>query len=204
MTIVVEDGSGSSSPTPNSYVTIAEFRDFWTDRNDSLDFNVSSPYPSPGDGVEDVIVEAALRRAWDYMLQRYRLRWVGSRAKAFQAGDWPRRGVPVPDFFDPFYRNVNVPFNFRTTLYVPENEVPQEVKDAQMFLARAAISDATTVTALQTSLGRRTKREKLDVLEVEYADASEGGARETTYYWDSEQRLKPFLKFGQVGTVLRS
>lgn len=204
MTIVVEDGSGSSSPTPNSYVTIDEFRSFWIDRNDALDFEVSSPYPSPGDGVTDAVVEAALRRAWDYMLQRYRLRWVGSRARAFQAGDWPRRGVPVPDFFDPFYRNVNVPFDFRTTLFIGEDTVPQEVKDAQMFLARAAISNATTVTTLQASLGRRTKREKLGELEVEYEGASEGGAREVTYYFDAEQRLKPYLKSGVVGTVLRS
>jgi hypothetical protein len=136
------------------------------------------------------------------------MRWKGARMDAFQAMDWPRRGVEVPDFFDPFYTNPGVPISFQNTAFVPENVVPTEVKHSHLLLARSTMDStgAPTVT-LQPTVGRATKREKLgaDSLEVEYFDVSSMGARQTTIYWDSQQLLLPFLKAtGANGSVVRS
>ena len=200
MAIVVEDGTQGAlaSPRPNSYVTIQETRDFLEPRGDAV-FVAGSPLTPT-----DALVEAALLRAWDYMLQRWRLRWRGGRIQPQQPGDWPRKGVPVPDFFDPFYRDPEVPFDLRDIYFIPENEVPQEVKEAQMFLCAAAFSDATTVVPLQTSIGRKTKREKLGDLEVEYFGNSEGGGRQIQHYYDAEMRVQPFLKSAFTGRALRA
>lgn len=183
MTIVVETGTGAGSPTPNSYVTVDEFTDFTTLRG-LTDIAES----------DDEQKESALIKAVDYMQQAYRLLWHGSRIQAFQALDWPRRGVAVPDFFDPFYRQNNVPFAFQDTLFVPENFVPREVKTAQMLIAHATYSGATSSGTLQPSLGRTTKREKLGDLEVEYMDALDGATRVTTVYWDAKKTIEPFLR----------
>jgi len=198
MAIVVEDGTGgaSASPRPNSYVSIAELRTFLESRGDAL-FS-ASPQPS------DVLVEAALLRASDYLIQRFRMRWRGGRVEALQPLDWPRKGVPVPDFFDPFYRDPEVPFDLRDIYYIAENTVPQEVKEAQMFLAAAAFADASTVNSLQADIGRRTKREKLGDLEVEYFGNDQGGSRIVQYYYDAEMRLQPFLKSAFTGRALRA
>lgn len=192
--LVIEDGTVlNGSPRPNSFVTEDEFRDYYALRND---LNASE--------ADAEAVCAAIVFAWDYLNQNYRLRFVGSLVNVGQAGTWPRRGVPVPDFFDPFYRNTNVPWDFRYTVFIPENEIPVEVKEAQILLARASLTGSSTQEALQGSLGRVTKREKLGDLEVEYFGTEGGGQRQTTLYWDAEKRLEPYLQPRNVGTVVRS
>jgi len=192
-TIVVEDGTVlNGSPAPNSFVTEQEFRDFYTLRNDLEAAEADSE-----------AVCASLVFAWDYMNQNYRLRLVGSLVNARQAGVFPRRGVPVVDFFDPFYRQTNVPWDFRDTYFLAQNEVPVEAKEAQMLLARASLTGTSTQQSLQQSLGRVTKREKLGDLEVEYFGSDGGGQRQTTLYWDAEKRLEPYLRPRNVGRVVR-
>lgn len=195
--IVVEDGTqlDEASPLPNSYVSTDELTTYAAARG-LTDISES-------DEEQKCI---ALIKAADYLGQKYRLWWKGSRIKAFQPLDWPRRGVDVPDFFDPFFKQTNVPINFQDTLFVPENEVPQEVKDGQMQLAIATYSGNTASGVLQAALGRVTKREKLGQLEVEYFNAEDGSTRQTTKYWDAEQRIQPFLLPNQPfgGTVIRS
>jgi hypothetical protein len=197
MTIVVEDGTIlNGSPRPNSFVTVAEFQAFWTQRHDTT--------PADADGEAN---EAALVYAWDYLNQEFRLRFKGSLVHQYQAGTWPRSGVPVPDFFDPYFRNVNVPFEFRHTYFIAPNEIPVEVKEAQMLLAKASLDSTTAASSLENQLDRVTKREKLGDLEVEYAVSDEGagaGARQTTLYWDAQKRLEPYLKPTSGGTMLRS
>lgn len=192
--IVIEDGTVlDGSPRPNSFVTVDEYKAFYTIRLDTV--------ASEGD---DEAICAALVYAWDYLNQEFRLRFRGSLAKAFQAGTWPRRGVPVPDFFDPFFRNTNVPFEFRHTVFIPENTVPVEVKEAQMLLARDSQTTASSADNLQPALGRVTKREKLGDLEVEYMAGDQGGKRQTTLFWEATKRLQPLLRPTNVGTVVRS
>jgi hypothetical protein len=52
-----------------------------------------------------------------------------------------------------------------------------------------------------------TKREKVDVVEVEYMTAEEGGNTQmTNTYWDAMKIVEPFLRPSEphTGTVLRS
>jgi len=198
MTLVIEDGTqGVGSPTPNSYVTVAEFELFTANRR--LDDIADSGSTE---------IESALLKAADYMKQKFRMYWKGSRMEAHQPMDWPRRGVDVPDFFDPFRRQTNVPLAFQDTTFIASNVVPQEVKDAQMLIAIQTYptggSESTGV--LQPQLGRTTKREKLGTMEVEYMDANDGHTRTTTVYWDVERTIEPFLRpaLPHTGTLLRS
>jgi len=195
MAIIVEDGT--VVPGANSYVTRTETNDYFKEINDSV-----------WAGVVNNDKDASLVNAWRYLQQKYRLRWLGSRVDATQSGDWPRRGVPVVDFFDPFFNQVGVPLAFQDTYFIPENEIPQEVKDAQMLLARAQIdaNSGLTVT-LQKPLGRQTSKEKVGSLEVQYMTPEEGGdARQTIEYWDAMQRIEPYLNpaFGAVGRLSRN
>lgn len=202
--IVVEDGTkmDQASPLPNSYVDIAQFRSFANELG-YTDFADASPQT-----VADTEIETALLRAAAYLKQKYRLLWKGSRVRAFQPLDWPRRGVDVPDFFDPFNRQSNVPLDFQDTTFIAINVVPEEVKEAQMLLAIEVFGGGTTAdTVLQGSIGRLTKREKLGSLEVEYMTPEEGGQqRQTTIYWNVDNLLDPFLNASkpQTGRLLRS
>ena len=204
MALIIEDGtvvrgSPEGSADANSFVTVAQFQSFFDSRGDSV-----------GSDADDDEVEAALIKATDYMAQRLRLLWKGSRVEAQQPLDWPRRGVDVPDFFDPFFRNVNVPVSFQDTFFIPENEIPQEVKDCQMFLARATIDSAgvSSVENLQAALGRTTTLEKVGTLEVRYTDAqnSADSGRLTEFYYNAMKRAEAFIlaTAPHTGNVVRS
>lgn len=195
MALTVEDGTVVAGA--NSYVTAAEADTYFENIGETLWTQTAG----------DEAKEAALAKAASYMQQKYRLQWKGSRVEAFQSLDWPRRGVDVPDFFDPFYRQVNVPLQFQDTVFIGENVIPEEVKQAQMLLALATLDSAgASSTNLQPSLGRLTKREKVGSLEVEYMDPGQGGqSRQTTYYWDAENLLSPYLRpsRGHTGMLVR-
>jgi hypothetical protein len=195
MTLTIEDGTIVAGA--NSFVTLAEANAYFSARHDSA-----------WEAAEDTAKERALVLASDYMTQAWRLKWRGSLVNATQSLTWPRSGVPVPDFFDPFEKQVNVPLDFQDTYWLGSDVVPQEVKDAQMLLARAQMDDAGAVAnVLQASLGRVTKREKVGSLEVEYMTPGDGGdARQTTYYWDAERRVQPFFNPTSdiVGSLARS
>lgn len=200
MAIIIEDGTlPGGSPPPNSYVTVAQFQAFYEARNDTT---LSE--------ADDTEVEAGLIKATDYMTQRLRLVWKGSRVTAFQPLDWPRRGVDVPDFFDPFFRNVNVPVSFQDTVFIGENVIPQEVKDGQIFFAAATFnsSGVSSVSDLQATLERLTSKEKVGGLEVEYFGASESsdGGRQTNFYYNAMKRVDPFVLASSphTGSVIRS
>lgn len=184
MTVTVEDGTGVA--TANSFATVAEFVAFNVDRGNSTLAEADTDQ-----------IEAALVKGADYMEQKFRLLWTGARATTTQRLSWPRRGVAVPDFFDPFYRShANVPLSFQDTLFVPENEVLYEAKVAQILVANETFSGGLSTGVIQPALGRTTKREKLGVLEVEYFDQAQGSSRQTTKYWNVEQTIAPFLDLG--------
>ncbi len=195
MTIVV-DPTGLGSPRGNSYVTIAAFVAFYGEggRADTV-----------VDNADEEQIEAALKMAADYMAQTWRLRWLGSRADAYQPLDWPRRGVPIIDFFDPWYSNANVLRQFQNTVYLAENVFPPEVEKCQMYLARVVLgTSGLATTPLQANLERMTKREKVGELEVEYMTAEEGGYRQVNYYYEAERIILPFLRPASYGRVVRS
>lgn len=89
--------------------------------------------------------EEALRRASDYFEQIYGNNFKGRRLNSTQALSWPRVDALLNDY------------------YVPSNTIPQIVINATAELAyRAAQGN------LAPDLERGVKREKVDVLEVEY------------------------------------
>jgi len=181
MTIEVEDGTGKA--TAVSFATAAEFVTYYTARGNTTLAEADTDQ-----------VEAALVKAADYMEQKFRMLWKGSRATVTQRLSWPRRGVNVPDFFDPFYRDLSdVPISFQDELWIAENVVPELVKEGQFLIAAETFSGSSSTGVLQPALGRETKREKLGVLEVEYFDVGQGGGRQTTKYWSVEKTLEPFL-----------
>lgn len=205
--LIVEDGSVvSGSPLlasrPDSYVTRAEFKTFVKNRGLDAIANVAD-----GGSLDD-----ALRKATDYMEQTYRMFWKGARVDADQALSWPRKGVDIPDFFDPFRKTTqNVPLVFQDTHFVAENEIPVEVKHCQMFLAISIFdtsSDPATVSLerLQPNLSRATVKEKVGSLEVQYASDGALTADQRTAYYEATEVIRPFLNPTQphTGRVVRA
>lgn len=89
--------------------------------------------------------EALLIKATDYLET---LEYIGDKKTADQDLQWPRENVRIDGF------------------QFPDDEIPKELKHAQMSLA-ASIDAGVDPMA---TIGRATKREKADVLEVEYMD----------------------------------
>jgi hypothetical protein len=145
MTIIVEDGSARTDS--EAYITVAECDTYFAARNLTLWADVE---------VSEAEKEGALRRATDYMQQVYRMRWAGVRRTDAQALDWPRDLVPRPDGPGTWEGVFN---------YYPADAVPREVKHACAELAFRALFGE-----LAPDVDRVTKREKVDVIEVEYAE----------------------------------
>jgi hypothetical protein len=110
--------------------------------------------------------EQAIIKATDFMMQKYRGRWQGIKKTQAQALDWPRYDVVVDGYS------------------VESDIVPNEVKNACCELAfRADTED------LMADLTQGVKREKIDVIEVEYDTSSSQQKR----YAAVESILGPYL-----------
>jgi hypothetical protein len=83
--LIVEDGSGLA--TSESYCSVQTADLYHSDRGNAAWALLTTS-----------LKEGCLRRATDYMLGQYRLRWKGRRVLITQALDWPRVGVVVEDF----------------------------------------------------------------------------------------------------------
>jgi len=123
--------------------------------------------------------EEDLRRATDYMEQVYRSRWAGIRKTTTQALSWPRYDVPLED----------VGYGYA---YYDSDSVPQIVKNACAELALKAAAGE-----LAPDIEQRVKREKVDSLEVEYADYGS----QYTQYRAIDNMLLPVLS--SVGGAFR-
>lgn len=94
----------------------------------------------------DAVKQSALIRATDYIEQKYANRWKGSPTDVDQSLSWPRYAVADN---------------------VDSDEIPERLKQAVCILALEALS-----ADLNPVLGRAVKREKVDVIEVEYMDSA--------------------------------
>lgn len=101
-----------------------------------------------GRGLATVVTEAALLRSMD-MLES--LTWCGLRISEQQPLSFPRSGVTLSD---------------NRTL--PSNAIPQELINAQSWAAHYILTGSDPAAAAVAGV----KREKVDVLEVEYATSS--------------------------------
>lgn len=110
--------------------------------------------------------EQALIKATDFLEATYRSAWKGYRVTATQALSWPRVDVTADSF------------------PIPANIVPLAVTYACAELAIRA-----TTTTLLADQGQQVKREKVDVLEIEYQDYSDPTER----YPSVNRLLVPYL-----------
>lgn len=137
---VVEIGNGS--PLSNTYVS--------TDDADAYLQN-SGRKVGDWDGVGHEGKEAALVKAWFFMLARWQTRWRGFPTFEDQAGDWPQR--------DQFKKSGHA---------FASNEIPPEVVNSQI---EYALIEATTPNSLfpnpeydETNRAVVAKTDKVDVL----------------------------------------
>jgi len=111
--------------------------------------------------------EQALIKATDYLEATYRDAWKGSRIAAAQSLSWPRSGVVADGFL------------------LLANVVPVPVVYSCIEMAIRAASGETLIA----DQGQRVKREKIDVIEIEYQDYSDPTAR----YPFVNRMLMPYL-----------
>jgi hypothetical protein len=125
--------------------------------------------------------KAAMVKSAEYLVEKYRMRWKGERVSTTQSLDWPRNWVEYADYQFITRNGAQVIGGF---LYYPANEVPEEVKAAQAELAYATLTGV-----LYGEQGQVVKRQKVDVLEVEYDQYSFQGRR----FPAVDGRLAPLL-----------
>lgn len=97
---------------------------------------------------DDNVVEAQILRAMDYF---ERLFFIGNKANENQPLQWPRTEALIDGY------------------YADATEIPKEVKIA---LYEATVVEAAGNSELETQ-GRKTLRERVGDIEVEYAENSE-------------------------------
>jgi len=117
--------------------------------------------------------EAALRKATDYLLQSYRNLWLGYRAVAGQALDFPRSGVYLNDYSEP--------------VLLADNIVPIEVQNACAELALKTYTDEELIVDTQDNVVMET----IGPLSVKYSDTS---GDKYKVYSSVVLILKPYLK----------
>lgn len=118
------------------------------------------------------VKEAALISSTDYIDATYETQFKGLRASSTQALAWPREGVTVDG------------------VEILPTVIPTRLKSAQMQLALKASAGELLADETQT-----VQREKVDVVEVEYARGSTGG----TLYTFVSRLLAPLVRGGASG-----
>ena len=101
--------------------------------------------------LSSTVKEQALINATDYLEATYRDAWKGNRITATQSLSWPRSNVIVDGFL------------------LDANIVPLPVVYACVEMAVRAAGGETLIA----DQGQRVKREKIDVIEIEYQDYSD-------------------------------
>jgi hypothetical protein len=133
MALVVENGSVVAGA--NSYVTLAEYRDWANARG-----IVSSD--------SDAILERQVLRAMDYFEQ---LLFIGNKANENQPLQWPRTEALIDGY------------------YADATEIPVQVRRALYEAIKVEVDGYSEWNSQE----RRTLREKVGDIEIEYADNSE-------------------------------
>lgn len=119
----------------------------------------------------DTAIEVFAVQAFDYV-ESYRTRYQGMKTLPSQRTQFPRSGVVIDGY------------------YLPTNEIPAELKDAQ---CQATFEASETDLMPNSSAG--IKKEKVDVLEVEYQD-SPGGVAASPSFPKVDVLLAPLMNVG--------
>jgi hypothetical protein len=128
-------------------------------------------------GKTDAELEAALIVAMDY-LATFEPRLSGLRISPDQYLMYPRDGVYINGFL------------------FADDAIPRTLKDAQ---CQAALESTGGLDLMPTGDGRAIKKEKVDVIETEYAEGASGAPQPRLIKVDS--LMAPLLRSG--GSILR-
>lgn len=173
MALVIETGSIVAGA--ESYISAADCDTYFANRSQALWTGATA------------VKEAALRKAATYLDGHYRKRFKGQKVYPItQPMEWPRVGVRVVDTPQPYY---DVPPSFYDSQYsgfLAITTIPQRLKDAQCELALRALSGDLAVDGASNIV-----REKVDVLETEYAKGTVKGQKQ---YQIIDQLLSDYLK----------
>ena len=175
MSLIVEDGTGKSDA--ESYINVADADTYHTNRGNTDWIELTTTKK-----------EQLLRKATDYLVQVYRMRWKGVRVSATQALDFPRNFMEREDYEASTINGYQMLGGF---YYYPSDDVPVEVANSCAELALKGNSEI-----LSPDLTRATIREKVDVIEVEY-DKSQP---QYTKYRAIDNALAPYLATGSSGS----
>ena len=110
--------------------------------------------------------QQALIKATDFLEATYRSAWKGFRVSSTQALSWPRVEVVADGF-----------------------PIPSSIVPLPVVYSCAELAIRSTTATLLADQGQQVKREKVDVLEVEYQDFSDPTER----YPAVNRLLLPFL-----------
>lgn len=167
MALTPEDGTGLAAA--DSYCSQAEATTYHAAKGNAAWALLSSD-----------VMDQSIRKATDYMMQEYRMRWAGVRMTPTQALDWPRSLVHMKD----------LPF----TTYYGNDIVPVEVKNACASLALRA-----STASLLADQGQRKSSVTVGPISTSY----ESGSSVATKYAEIDAILRPFLSRsgGQIRMV---
>lgn len=129
--------------------------------------------------VADAEVEQLLIKAMDF-IEAFRGEFQGLKTSADQSLQWPRTGAAL-DGYD-----------------LAVDSIPTVLKSAQAQLA----ADANLQDLMPVGAGKEVVMEKVDVVQVQYAET--GDTNPQPIFTKAEALLKPLLKSGLFGGVLRS
>ncbi|MGL6008380.1 MAG: DnaT-like ssDNA-binding protein [Culicoidibacterales bacterium] len=128
----------------------------------------------------DLNVEKALILAMDY-LESLKGNFVGNLVEpGVQSLQWPRKNVKFDE----------VDF--------PEDKIPLDIKKAQIQLA---LESSSGIDLMPTNDGREIIREKVDVLETEYAPSGNGSGVAAPSFRKVNALLSSFLKSSGFGSA---
>ena len=175
MALVVETGAGLASAESYASTTDADTR--------LANFGYTS-----WAGLNTTQKEQFLRLATEFMGNTYRNRWVGYRASATQALDWPRTLAEKIDLISPYAYST----------YYDNNVVPVEVKNACIDLAYKV----STGVELAPDIDPVQKKVKVGPIEVEF----DPQGNVATIFRAIESKLAPLLSngAGPMTTLVRT
>lgn len=156
MSLIVETGSNVNGA--ESYISVADATTYHANRGNTAWAALAS----------DTVREQCLRRATDFIEQRYRMYWDGYKKYATQVLSWPRTfvyGEPV------LYGDSNLPY----PQLISDTIVPTEVKNACAELALKAstytdglLPDVTDLITEETIGPITTKYDKRSPVSPQY------------------------------------
>ena len=156
MAFVVEDGTGKTDA--NSYITVAEMKEYWTDRG--------TDYTS----LSDAVIQGYCINATQYINMRYSFK--GYPTSETQALDFPRALQTTTTTSAEGYNGIiDTKYNRR----IDTNEIPTTLKNACCEIAGASAVASTAGTTIHDNSGNNISSEKYGPVSVNYKGSAGSG-----------------------------